>query len=367
MTLDVNDLRAVFDEASTGPHDNPRRLAELDRRIRRDARRRYTIAAVSAAAVLVALVVVPLAVQDPAGSPVLSPSSEADRKPARQDRGPRLDLRKGPEPVIGTPPVIQSEAEFPLPLDAYRPTDDYGLKVTWAVNQKARDCLRRYGLDMPKAEGAVPAVRVPGLALVRAWGVADPARAATYGYGFAPVPGDDGSSLDPPESQPYRDMNKTEFSVYSGTATAHNGLPVPEGGCLQEAHRILGYTGAFYGDDVQMLLQQALKYTLRDSRVKAVTLQWHDCMRRAGFSYASPQQASADPAWQHKTTAREIATAQADVTCKQQTNLLGIGLTVQAAYEQQLIDRNAAALAPLRTRLTELEKNVAKVVDDHGP
>lgn len=357
MTLDVNDLRAVFDESSEGPHDNPRLLADLDRRIRRDTRRRYTVAA-AAAATLAALVAVPLTTHGGDG-PVLSP------RPG--DARPRLDLKKGPEPKIGPIPVIHGEDEFPLPLDAYRPTDTYWLRVTWAINQKARACLRRYDLDMPKAKGAVPKVHTPGLTLVRAWGVADPTRAATYGYGFAPIPGDDGKSLDPPESQRYRDMNKDEAFVFFGRVTSHNGKPVPKGGCLQEARKALGYTHAFDNYDVQMLPQRALQYSLQDSRVKAVTLQWRDCMRRAGFSYTSPQQADADPAWHHTTTAREIATAQADVTCKQQTNLLGIGLTVQAAYEQQLIDRNKAALAPLKPRLAKLKKNVEKVISNHKP
>ncbi|MEO5877596.1 MAG: hypothetical protein ABIS86_02065 [Streptosporangiaceae bacterium] len=365
MNLDVNDLRVVFRESTQGSHDDPGLLTELDRGIRRDARRRYAVAA-TVAVTLAGLLALPLMPPGIAGTPVPA-AHPGDGTAAQQDHGPRLDLRKGPEPVIGTVPVITGESEHVLPMDAYWPTDNYRSRITWAINWSARQCLRRYGLDLPKAASAVPRTQIPGLALVRSYGVADPARAAAYGYGFAPAPGDDGASMDPPESRQYRDMNKTEYSVFFGRVTAYDGLPVPPGGCLQEAQRSLGDTPALSWPEVDALSQRALKYTLADSRVNAVTLQWHDCMRRAGFLYASPQRASTDPAWQHTLTTRETDTAKADVTCKQQTNLLGLSLTVQAAYERQLIGRNSTVLTPLKAQLAGLKTKVENLIALHQP
>ena len=71
------------------------------------------------------------------------------------------------------------------------------------------------------------------------------------------------------------------------------------------------------------------------------------------------QPSRADPAWRgKKTTAKEIATAEADVACKRETGFLGVALAVQAAYEQQLIERNITVLAPLEKRLARVEAEV---------
>jgi hypothetical protein len=43
-------------------------------------------------------------------------------------------------------------------------------------------------------------------------------------------------------------------------------------------------------------------------------------------------------------TPAEIATAKADVACKQQTNLVGIWFTVESAHQRTLIIQNTTAL-----------------------
>jgi hypothetical protein len=367
MSLDLDDLRSVFDEAVAGHRDDPDLLLRLARRARRDTRRRRvsTVAAVAAA---VAVLTVPLTMRGDGTGPVLEPSRDGrPAAPSRtQDPGPELDLRKGPEPAIGTLPTVDDEVDFPLPFDRYHPANASERRADWAVNRRARACLRRFGLDMPKANSRIPK-GTPGAVLIGAYGVVDPARAAAHGYGFAPVPGDDGASMEPPEMRGFREMNETEASVFHGLVTAYGDKPVPEEGCLGEARRELGWSWAFYGEDVQRLPQVALEYALRDRRVKAINLRWHDCMRRAGFSYPDPQKAVRDPAWRNKTTPREIATAKADVACKRETGLLGTSLAVQIAYERQLIDRNSAALAPLKQGLAELESNVDAFIARREP
>jgi hypothetical protein len=68
-------------------------------------------------------------------------------------------------------------------------------------------------------------------------------------------------------------------------------------------------------------------------------------MKGKGFSYATPLAAISDVAWRGAAvTATQIATASADVSCKISTNLMGIGMTVQAAYDRQYIDAHRAQL-----------------------
>lgn len=66
-------------------------------------------------------------------------------------------------------------------------------------------------------------------------------------------------------------------------------------------------------------------------------------MKEKGFSFESPIDAIGDPAWQGgSVTAEQISAAVADVDCKISTNLVGIGVAVQSAYDQRYIDEHRA-------------------------
>ena len=52
-----------------------------------------------------------------------------------------------------------------------------------------------------------------------------------------------------------------------------------------------------------------------------------------------------------KASTAQIATATADVQCKISTNLIGVAMAVQTAYDQQYIDAHTDQLAAYRERL----------------
>jgi len=83
---------------------------------------------------------------------------------------------------------------------------------------------------------------------------------------------------------------------------------------------------------------------------------WSQCMSERGYSYDDPQAAVGDTKWQQDrmtstASAAQIATATADVECKISTNLIGVAVAVQDAYDQQYIDAHADALSAYKSAL----------------
>jgi hypothetical protein len=124
--------------------------------------------------------------------------------------------------------------------------------------------------------------------------------------------------------------------------------PVHEEGCLQLASNELYRPGNNQpGDPVPAIAVQASTWTQTDPRVVAVDAAWSRCMAARGYHYTSPQQ-PAGHSWPKHPTKAETATAVADVTCKQQTNLTNTWLTVEAAYQTALVGQDIATLASLQ-------------------
>jgi hypothetical protein len=118
-------------------------------------------------------------------------------------------------------------------------------------------------------------------------------------------------------------------------------------GCLQLAGTLLYGSGGGLSDPVPSIAVQASQWTQSDPRVLAVEAAWSRCMTARGYKYSNPQQA-ADAHWPATPTPRETATASADVTCKQQVNLVNTWLTVEAAYQAVLVGKDLATLSQLQ-------------------
>ncbi len=113
------------------------------------------------------------------------------------------------------------------------------------------------------------------------------------------------------------------------------------GGCSDESWKQL-HDPQSEGYDVELwgrVLMSAQAATEQDPRVVAVTQKWSACMKPAGFSYSSPAQ-PAKANWgspQTGPTATEIATATADVACKDKTGLVGTWLDVLEQQQRRLM------------------------------
>jgi hypothetical protein len=112
-----------------------------------------------------------------------------------------------------------------------------------------------------------------------------------------------------------------------------------------------------------------------DPRIVDANARWSDCMKSKGFSYASPWAAYFDPKWRSMPrpgtlsrthTPQEIATATADQDCKLSTNLMGIAVAVEAAYDKQYIDSHAAALSAFKLSLDDRLAKARRIIATGG-
>src|SRR5680860_650811 len=127
------------------------------------------------------------------------------------------------------------------------------------------------------------------------------------------------------------------------------GMEIPEGGCFGQARRTVAEGGpAFDPSLAEQLGGQAWFQSEEDSRVKAAYQSWSECMRGKGFDYRTSRDANNDARWSGpEVIDAEIAVAVADVQCKKETNLVGIRMAVETAYQRMLIMDHAEELQQL--------------------
>lgn len=281
-----------------------------------------------------------------------------------------------PEPPLGPVPVVRTAADLVLPLDAYRFTNkDYAVKAR-AQARLTADCMRRFGVDYPSTAGTLVAgVDVPDFDHLndRRYGLIDLDSASVRGYRPASAQ---------PEQQPERagvkekaggfDHTPHTLFLLNGKARpefAGAGLPVdpqgkklPDDGCAGEAERTLA--GAPQIGNLRLadsLANESFQRAENDSRLRAAVTAWSTCMHDNGYQYTSIWQPN-DKNWPREIGPEEIATAKADVECKQRTNLVGTWLAVETAYQHREIDKHSQQLAQLRQYLQNVARNSTRIV-----
>jgi hypothetical protein len=93
-----------------------------------------------------------------------------------------------------------------------------------------------------------------------------------------------------------------------------------------------------------------------DSRFAQVQQKWSDCMKSKGYNFdtvESPLKKFMSQSLLGPATPEEKATAVVDVQCKIQTNLVGVAVAVQSAYDEQYIDSHREALTAWRQTLDD--------------
>ncbi|GLZ35344.1 hypothetical protein Lesp02_75310 [Lentzea sp. NBRC 105346] len=230
-----------------------------------------------------------------------------------------------PAPPVATAPVVRTGADIVLPLDRYLHTAEHRALLDRAADVVGDRCMRRFGLRWegdPTPEPVSNARRYTSLDAAEAYHPATP-----------PVP------RRPP-------LPAEVKAVWLGEVAFHGG-PVPQGGCVGEAMRILK-PGI---ERIQAGLPQRLQWesygrTRSDERVHRVFAAWSSCMADRGFHYPDPSAAANDPRWRTPSiTPQETVVARADVECKLRTNVAGVMLAVETGYQRELIKQNEAALA----------------------
>jgi hypothetical protein len=269
--------------------------------------------------------------------------------------------RRGPaEPQVEDISVVRSAADLELPLDQYIESPNELGDLARAANLSGRRCMRSLGFDWP-----VSAPRPSGRLFARngrRYGLLTKKEATSYGYHVRRSRlGADTTEWEARETA----VTSTALDVWTGRATrVGSGKSIPEGGCAGSAMRELEQ-GAPEPPPLQpqIMANDALAASERDSRVRAVFARWSTCMRRTGFDYGSPWEANDDPRWKTpRPRAEEIKTAIADVGCRFRTNLVGVWHAVERAYQRRLVERYTHPLALVRRVLAIRHRNAMRIL-----
>ncbi|GAA2037920.1 hypothetical protein GCM10009839_44190 [Catenulispora yoronensis] len=252
-----------------------------------------------------------------------------------------------------------------MPIQAYEVTSRQSSEISAAYATLVGRCLARFGFtDMPK-----PRINQHDIDSVRSrYGPGDDVM-AEHGYHFRQ------DEMGPPDSPSEGGAPPTEsaaqIAVENGSGPkVVNGQQVPDGGCAEDAKRQVTADGAVYGEPDLVGSIDAASYTRSqsDQRVLAVFAKWSDCMKQRGYTYVSPVAALEDPKWKTGGSAdpAEIATAQADLACKRQYNVIDVWFAVDSAMQQAAIEQNATQLNAIKDGIAKELKIAADVLGAGG-
>ncbi|MFJ7421249.1 hypothetical protein ACIQXD_21925 [Streptomyces uncialis] len=233
-----------------------------------------------------------------------------------------------------------------LPIARYSYSDDEYLAITAAELILARDCARRYGVtyDPPQAT----AVLAPPFA-DRRYGISSAREAARWGYHLPPQP--DPASDSTPSAAEQLVLYGRRADGRTPRDATHRGRRVPAHGCLGEGVEKLRkpYEFSAGADAASRIAARSFVRSRQDSRVRAALAEWAACMRKNGFSYASPMDPLKNPAFQRSGISRqEKETARTDIACKRRTRLLETWFEAEARAQRTAIAGDTARLERLR-------------------
>ncbi len=264
------------------------------------------------------------------------------------------------EPRVDSIPTITDWRDISLPLDAYLQDFAERQTVLRAEYMLTKSCVEQFGFEFAapawdKSPADVPNGGQP--AHYRLYGLLDDDHAKQMGYhSYGENLASEAAYADKKLPDDYYNVVAAKFG-----GGIFNGKTIPDGGCLGAAQRhVEGATDASM--PVQLAID-AWTASNRDSRVVAAFAEWSNCMARSGYHYSTPMGANNDPKWSgDKASAEEIAVAVADVNCKKTTNLAGIRMAVDAAYEREAIGQYGVELNSVKAGLVRQAETASAIL-----
>ncbi|MEV7087824.1 hypothetical protein AB0O07_18330 [Streptomyces sp. NPDC093085] len=248
-----------------------------------------------------------------------------------------------------------------LPLQAYLPTDQEMGQLSQAKKILVGDCMKGFGFSW------TPAPELPriGPKTLTDWryGIHDMALAKERGYkvdaaeqeaydaAFAKSVDDGTGAADGPEVR-----------ALEGGSREVEGKKVPEGGCVGEANRGID-ADAVQARGALGLANAAFMKSQQTPEVVKAFAEWSACMKRSGYHYKAPLDASDDSKFSApEVTAEEIATATADITCRERTRVAWIWFQAEYALQKRALEEHAEDLSAERGRIDAAVRKAAQVV-----
>ncbi|MEO3892244.1 hypothetical protein [Nonomuraea sp. B5E05] len=97
--------------------------------------------------------------------------------------------------------------------------------------------------------------------------------------------------------------------------------------------------------------EESFDSSSKNPDVTAAFRKWSVCMRRDGFSYTDPLQATNDSRWSSdQPTPDEISTAVADVKCKEEVHLVQVWARTERSFQTDELKKHGDRFERLRAR-----------------
>jgi hypothetical protein len=136
--------------------------------------------------------------------------------------------------------------------------------------------------------------------------------------------------------------------------------------CISRVNSVIPGGDITYLFTVSSLPDGGSQWKPDDSRILAVEQQWSACMADRGFQYATPIDAI-NSHYMNPSTPEAISVAVADIQCKLETNLVGVVVAVQSAYDQQYIDAHRDKLVAVQNQISDFIAGRTLIPDKAPP
>ncbi|MFJ5548681.1 hypothetical protein [Streptomyces sp. NPDC093225] len=233
-------------------------------------------------------------------------------------------------------------ATWTLPVESYMPTASQAQTITRARAKAIAKCVNEAGFPQWTPPPALPPLGGKTLTDWR-YGIHDKKLAGRRGY-----------HPDAAEQKAYN--TAMEVGAVDRTGT-DDGV---KRRCASLAEAKVP-TAQLLGSYAETLGNNAFRKATASPQVKEVFAKWSSCMKAKGYSYKEPMDANDDPRFNDPDTVtrREIATALADIECRDTYNVAKVWFDAEAAQQRPAIaqhkqrldsDRNATSQAVADSR-----------------
>jgi hypothetical protein len=263
-----------------------------------------------------------------------------------------------PPPVPRVPEASAQARALHVPFDDYTLSTLDMQTIEYAEDLLIRDCMRDLGLAWEMLPP--PAREDPNPLNRRRYGLIEPELATRYGYHL------------PPQAP--------ELTARDAVWARRDGLPSAQkraaygadgqGGCTAKARGHLRADIANFNDQYRLndFATEDFAASQKDPDVVRGYDSWRTCMAGAGFDYANPFAAFDDPAWgeSSRPSTREIAVAEADVRCKQETHLVETWAAAEERIQLDTIRAHPQDFASFRHIKDTHLAAARRVIQDRG-
>ncbi|MFI6908313.1 hypothetical protein ACIBKY_44125 [Nonomuraea sp. NPDC050394] len=228
-----------------------------------------------------------------------------------------------------------------LPFDAYdfSPAENMTLEV--AEDLLVRDCLRARGMAWHVLPGPADSESEPPHR--RRYGILEPEMADVFGYHTPP----DRPAVAARKENDLARMTQASPDVREAAER-----------CLDRARDHMS-AGAPKADAsfFNKTIFASFDASQRDEQVRRAFRSWSACMAGEGFRYPDPLAAITDARWETgQPTSQEIRTAQADLRCKDKTDLVAIWAAAETRIQNDVIRSHPERFQRLRAvKIHQLE------------